>query len=535
MGTKEVIDKYYEHANAGNWDAWCDLFADNMVMDEQLAGHIEGLAKLRPMMGGMKKMYSKFQNVAKKIVVSGDEAAVVSHISAASPAGEPIEANVMNYFKLEKGKIAYMANFHDSRPFKPVLEPSGAAPQKYPVIHRFMGKFMKLPKDHVNAYIVELEKSVIVIDTTLALSSAKELRAKAEALGKPIKAVLLTHGHPDHYTGLVAFEDVPRIASQGCLQFAQEEDVIKAPTATGFLGDDYPKKRVFPNQIVKNGDTVTFDGVTFTFRDMGPAESPSDGIWIVEKNGVKHAFVGDLVAKGCHCFFRDGFTREWNQVLERMRHEFDDSVQFYIGHGDAPVGREAIDWQLGYNNAFLNAVEGLKDKSIPVPQASQDEVMAAVKKYLPDDSTEFLFAFELGDTIAAHFPNRGFGMGRGKMFYLEQLGMLSQGKIEEVAVAHYRHDAEIVTFDGTRTGREAVKEYILETLQKHKQITFLQNEYLAESKDVVIFRATVKSEGRGTINAQDAFYIKDGKIARHIALTLVPDADYGKLGTVWKQ
>ena len=46
MNTREVIDRYYELANAGDWDAWCDLFTDAMVMDEQLAGHIEGLDTL---------------------------------------------------------------------------------------------------------------------------------------------------------------------------------------------------------------------------------------------------------------------------------------------------------------------------------------------------------------------------------------------------------------------------------------------------------------------------------------------------------
>ena len=44
---QDVIDRYYETANAGDWDAWCDLFTDDMVMDEQLAGHIEALATLR--------------------------------------------------------------------------------------------------------------------------------------------------------------------------------------------------------------------------------------------------------------------------------------------------------------------------------------------------------------------------------------------------------------------------------------------------------------------------------------------------------
>jgi ketosteroid isomerase-like protein len=118
---KEVIDLYYKHANAGEWDAWCDLFTDDTVMDEQLAGHIEGLSTLRPMMGGMGKAYSKFQNVPKHIIVNGDEGAVVSHISAANAAGVPIEAEVMNYFRFRDGKIAYMANFHDSKPFEPFL------------------------------------------------------------------------------------------------------------------------------------------------------------------------------------------------------------------------------------------------------------------------------------------------------------------------------------------------------------------------------------------------------------------------------
>ncbi len=276
----------------------------------------------------------------------------------------------------------------------------------YPIVHRVPGKFMELPRDHVNAFVVELEKCVVVVDTTLALSSAKELRRKAESFRKPIAAVLLTHGHPDHYTGLVAFPDVPRIASQGCLQFAQEEDVIKAPVATGFLGDDYPKTRLFPDEIVKDGDTRVFGGVTFTFRDLGPAESPSDGMWILEAGGVKHVVLGDVLAKDCHCFFRDGFVREWNAVLDRLEREFDARTRFYIAHGEPPVGKEAIAWQRGYNDAFLNAVDALPDKSVPVSQESQDCVLAAVKRYLPSEATLFLVAFELDKAIAAHFPKR---------------------------------------------------------------------------------------------------------------------------------
>ncbi|HEX7022565.1 MAG TPA: nuclear transport factor 2 family protein [Trueperaceae bacterium] len=121
MRNRDIIEKYYQYANAGQWDAWCDLFSDDMVMDEQLAGHIEGLTALRPMMTGMSQAYSRFQNTPKQVLLDGDQGAVVSHISAANAAGEPIEADVMNYFRFAGGKITYMANFHDSVPFRPFL------------------------------------------------------------------------------------------------------------------------------------------------------------------------------------------------------------------------------------------------------------------------------------------------------------------------------------------------------------------------------------------------------------------------------
>jgi len=119
--TKTVVDRYYESVNMGDWDTWLTLFTDDIVMDEQLAGHIEGIGILRGAIGGLKKGYSRFQNVPGHVVVAGNEACVISHISAANASGVPIEANVANYFRLEDGKIAYMANFHDTVPFAPFV------------------------------------------------------------------------------------------------------------------------------------------------------------------------------------------------------------------------------------------------------------------------------------------------------------------------------------------------------------------------------------------------------------------------------
>lgn len=121
MTTKKVIEKYYEFANAGDWDSYLALFDDNIVIDEQLAGHLEGIETLRNSISGLEKGYSRFKNLPKSIVVDGNQACVVSHIDAANASGVPIEVEAANYFRLRNGKIAYMSNFHDTRPFDPFV------------------------------------------------------------------------------------------------------------------------------------------------------------------------------------------------------------------------------------------------------------------------------------------------------------------------------------------------------------------------------------------------------------------------------
>ena len=130
MNTTEVLIRYYQLANSGDWKNWCELFSEDTVMDEQLAGRIEGKRTLQTLMRGFESMYASFQNVPRHYVVDNEVAAVVSHITAVTPSGDRIEADVMNYFRVEGDRIAYMANFHDTVPFQVLnqaAEPAAAA------------------------------------------------------------------------------------------------------------------------------------------------------------------------------------------------------------------------------------------------------------------------------------------------------------------------------------------------------------------------------------------------------------------------
>jgi hypothetical protein len=127
-----------------------------------------------------------------------------------------------------------------------------------------------------------------------------------------------------------------------------------------------------------------------------------------------------------------------------------------------------------------------------------------------------------------------FAPGKGKDFYKEQLGYLGTGDIDGMLDEHYHQDAVMVTFDGIRRGRAELKDYFLRTLGSMGQITGLSTEYFAETEDVIIFKASITDSKRGTVQADNALYMRDGKIYRHIALTILPQYDYEKLGTVWK-
>jgi glyoxylase-like metal-dependent hydrolase (beta-lactamase superfamily II) len=62
-----------------------------------------------------------------------------------------------------------------------------------------------------NAYIIESQNGVVVIDSTLTVSESKALRSQLDSIGKSILAIILTHPHPDHVAGVTNLKRSPRI------------------------------------------------------------------------------------------------------------------------------------------------------------------------------------------------------------------------------------------------------------------------------------------------------------------------------------
>jgi hypothetical protein len=109
-------------------------------------------------------------------------------------------------------------------------------------------------------------------------------------------------------------------------------------------------------------------------------------------------------------------------------------------------------------------------------------------------------------------------------FFQEHIEYITKGDIDGLVRDHYHDDAQLVTFEFVLKGKEAIKKYLKEdSPQRTGKVLGMSLDYFTTSDDVIMFKASVKTEKFGTIKADDAFYLKDGKILRHIALTIPPD------------
>lgn len=246
----------------------------------------------------------------------------------------------------------------------------------------------------VNAYLVDTGEGVVAVDGTLTASGGRAVRARADELGRPLLAVLLTHAHPDHYGGiveLVAGRDVPIVAAQGVDRVIRRDDAVKEAILRPMFGDEWPARRAFPNRTARDGEVRELGGARFRLVDLGPGESPHDAMWVLD--GEDAAFIGDQIYNRMHAYLADGHWKTWLEHLDRLPA----GATLYPGHGE-PTTAEMASWQRGYITAF---VESVRAADWTDPEPAKADVVARMTAYLPGEELRFLMELSIEPMAAA--------------------------------------------------------------------------------------------------------------------------------------
>jgi len=245
----------------------------------------------------------------------------------------------------------------------------------------------------VCTHVVETPSCVVVVDAQLMMPYAREVRAYVDALGKPVERLILTHGHPDHYAGLEAFEDLPIYATpmtRGAVEMFGEAVLGFKRQMLGERAVEFATKTVVPTHELREGP-FTVDGVTFVAHVVPNTEQAE--ITMLELPDHDTLIAMDVVYNGVHLAVGDmNMQRErmwdgWIEGLQRVASMEPGTI--LPGHG-APCDASVIPGMIAYIEAAREIFEGGADEA-QYRSMIRERFPELAGRELIDDAVIFLY------------------------------------------------------------------------------------------------------------------------------------------------
>lgn len=260
----------------------------------------------------------------------------------------------------------------------------------FPRIH----DFTSTPPAPVNSWIIESKNGVVIIDTQRTLSEANNAFDEVKKINKPILGVIITHPHPDHIGGTAVLlngtSNVPIYSTQLTYDIMKNDAGGLIAFAKRLHGNDYTDQVVLPNRIIKSGENVNIDGITYNFKDIGPGEGGD--MMLIYLPVQKLLFTGDVVNNRMHPALIEGHSTEWIKQIEYIGQNYPDARALFPGHGQSGSPKTLLDEQSKYINIFRSLVEqqmqsiGIvgEERSANITEEGKTRIKSELQRSYPD-------------------------------------------------------------------------------------------------------------------------------------------------------
>ncbi|QJF52584.1 MBL fold metallo-hydrolase [Roseobacter ponti] len=199
----------------------------------------------------------------------------------------------------------------------------------------------------VNTWIIEDSENIVLIDAQRTLRAGEQLAQTLQETGKNLRAVLITHPHPDHIGGIPSiaaeFPDAQILAIQSVNEELRSDSLGIMAFARRVNGDAFPAETPFASELVKDGDILRYGDIELRVQDIGAGESIAMTVFFIPESNA--LFVGDLVDNDMHGFVFEQRSSQWLVSLDEVRLDYASNPIAYPGHGASAPLFDLIDAQ----------------------------------------------------------------------------------------------------------------------------------------------------------------------------------------------